>query len=243
MSAVTSTDLEVASAASTADTLAGSDRLALPHADARERRLALLETALVLAAFHAYVYFGRPSLGVDYVVLGGLTLAVFAAFRRRGETARTIAYLGDLRGAARLAGPAALLTILGASAIRLAVGGSIGPRDGPVFPGVLVACAVYPIWGFAQQLFYVGFAWRGLIRGGLPPLAATLVSGVLFGVIHAPNWPLVLATLPLGLFCAWCYRRAPSVLVLGILHGIGGALAMKVLGLDLEIGAGFLRPH
>ena len=205
-----------------------------------ERRRALLETALVMGAFHAYIYFGRPSFAADLGVLGGLTVAVFAIFARRGETAASVAYLGDVRRAARLLWPFALASVLGATALRLAFG-PVRPME--VFPGIFLALLAYPVWGFVQQLFYVGFMYRGLVRGGLSEPSAIAASGLAFGLIHAPNWLLVAATLPLGLVCAWAYRRAPSILVLGLLHGIGGALAMKVLGMDLEIGAGFVRPH
>ncbi|HVY61526.1 MAG TPA: hypothetical protein VHF22_07725, partial [Planctomycetota bacterium] len=118
-----------------------------PAASARERRIALLETAAVLAAFHGYVLFGRPSLNVDYAVMGGLAVAVFAIFARRREGAAELAYVGDVRGAARLAWPAAVAVVLGASAIRLGHGAGL-VRDPKVFPGLFLALLAYPIWGF-----------------------------------------------------------------------------------------------
>jgi membrane protease YdiL (CAAX protease family) len=207
---------------------------------ARERRVTLLETALLLAAIHAYAWFGQPSAAADCAALGATGAVMLAILARRGEDARSLGALGEVRGALLLVGPAAAATAAIAIALRLALGPA---RPVPLYPDLLEDLATYPLWGLAQQLLYIGVVYRGLVRAGADPRAAGAASSVLFALIHAPNWPLVAATLPLGLACAAIYRRAPSLVALGLLHGVGGTLAEVVLGMDLEVGAGFLRPH
>lgn len=228
-----------------------------PHADPAERRRSLVETLALAGALHAYILFWRPRLAVDFGAIALTLLACTALFRRRGETLASLGICFPLkcpyvtsvptgtrtgaaafRAAARLLTPLVLAVVLGSSAIR-AAHGPAGPHDEPVFPGLLISVATYPLWGFLQQLFYLGFVMRGLARGGVPVRAAGAIAGAAYGLVHAPNWPLVAATLPLGLTFAAVYARAPSLLAIGIAHGIAGAFGHEVLGLDFEVGARF----
>jgi membrane protease YdiL (CAAX protease family) len=199
---------------------------------------ALVETALVLGAFHGFVWIPRP-FWVDLVCVFGLLAAVVAAFRRRGETPKTLGMVLDARAgrAVKLLLPFLGLAIAGALAFYLTRGPLI---DRPLWPGFLVAVLTYPIWGFLQQLFYLGFGYRGLRRAGVPQGVAAIAAGLLYGMIHAPNWPLVLLTTPMGLYLAWVYTRSASLIPIGIVHGIGGAFAIYLFGLDLNIGAGYI---
>lgn len=203
-----------------------------------DSRTSLIETVLVVSALHAYALFWRPALLVDLVAVLVALAVVLALFRRRGETARSLGITGAAaaRAAARRLVPLVALIAAGATAARLALGGPLAEAR-PFFPGFFIALVTYPLWGFLQQLFYLGFVSRGLVRAGASPTLAAVIAGTLYGLVHAPNWPLVGCTVPLGLWLALVYARAPGLLPIGIAHGIGGAFALYVLGLDLEIGA------
>jgi hypothetical protein len=210
-----------------------------PHPDAAERRRALLETAAVAAALHAYIGLWRPTLAVDLGAVLATLVVVLVLFRRRGETCASlgIGFGPSFAAASRFLAPLAFLAAAGSCAIR-AGHGPLAPEAGPVSPADLaVSLATYPLWGFLQQLFYLGFVMRGLARGGLPIGAAGALAGVAYGLVHAPNWPLVAATVPLGLAFAWVYARAPNLLAIGLVHGIAGSFVHQVAGLDLEVGA------
>lgn len=220
------------------------DGAGAPHPSRRERRLAIAETALMVAALHGYTLFFRPSLAIDLVAILVAVAVVTALFRRRGETARSLGIAARRQAFARAAQrlfPVAAIAVVGSIAVR-AGHGPLRPQ--PLDAASLaIAVSTYPFWGGLQQLFYLGFVLRGLVRGGVPRRVATGVTIALFALVHAPNWPLVLATFALELVVAPVYRRAPSLAAIGIVHGIAGSFAHEVMGLDLEVGARFWLPH
>ena len=192
----------------------------------------------VAAALQAYFLAARPSLAVDGAVLLLFTGAVVLLLRQRGESFRSVGItLGPVnRKALGYLIPGAAVMIAGAIGLRLA----FPPLDPPpLFPGILLGLLLYPLWGFLQQLFYLGFVERGLERSGIPARLAAVLAGVAYGVVHAPNWPLVAATTPMGVYLALVYLRAPALLPIAFVHGLGGALAIFVIGLDLAIGSAY----
>jgi hypothetical protein len=84
--------------------------------------------------------------------------------------------------------------------------------------------AVYPLWGWVQQLLVLGIAVGNLERFGVPPRLLVLVGGVGFAAVHVPDWPLCGATLLLGLLCCALFLRWRNLWPLGVLHGWLGAL-------------------
>lgn len=80
-------------------------------------------------------------------------------------------------------------------------------------------CAMYLVWGPVQQYLLHAFAVRRLRQAGLAKWAAAVGGAALFGLLHAPNWPLVALTTGAGL--VWCslFFRRPNLLTLGLAHG------------------------
>ena len=85
---------------------------------------------------------------------------------------------------------------------------------------------LYPIWGTIQQFLVIG-----LVAGNLNELnrarssaPVIFVSALLFGLLHYPNYWLILGTFVLALFYGYIYLKARNVYVMGILHGWLGAI-------------------
>ncbi len=203
--------------------------------------MAAVETLALVIGLHAYLLFFRPSLAWDLATIGVAFAAVMALFWRRGETAASLGIADRAANAraARMLVPVVAAALAAAAAWRLAVGPE---KARPLWPGVAVALLAYPLWGFLQQLFYLGFVQRGLARSGVPMHVAGVIAGALYGLVHAPNWLLTAATAPLGVAFGLVYARAPGLLAIGVAHGVAGAIALYVAGLDLEIGARLGRP-
>jgi len=207
----------------------------MAEADHRERWLTLGETALVILALQAYLLW-RPSRSADLLAMGTLAVIVALLLRRRGESLRSLG-VTDFAAHRRALAPLGLLgvTIVAGAVVWCACSGA--KRGSYDAKGLLLGLAIYPLWGLAQQLLYLGFVWRGLLRARVSVAVATTVTTLAFGFVHFPNWPLVALTAPLGFAFAVVYQRAPALLLIALVHGIAGALALKLLGLNLEIGA------
>ena len=94
---------------------------------------------------------------------------------------------------------------------------------------------LYPIWGTVQQFLVIG-----LVAGNLNELnharrkaSVIFVTAHLFGLLHYPNYWLILGTFVLALFYGYIYLRARNVYVMGILHGwLGAIFFYTVVGRD-----------
>lgn len=73
-------------------------------------------------------------------------------------------------------------------------------------------------WGLVQQYWMFAFAVRRFRQAGIGRGAVVLLAGVLFGLMHAPNWPL--AALTGGAAMAWCalFLRKPNLFTLMFSH-------------------------
>lgn len=96
--------------------------------------------------------------------------------------------------------------------------------------GVLWGLCVYGLWGVFQQYLLNGYFVNRLrgFRDRPDSRLVPLIAGVLFAGAHAPNWFLMLVTLPAGCFCASLFIRYRSVLALGVAHGVLGYLLYMV---------------
>lgn len=77
-----------------------------------------------------------------------------------------------------------------------------------------------PVWAFLQQFLLLGFCHRRLrvLTGG--GLNVTLASALLFGVIHAPNPPLMLACSLAGFLWAAQFERLPNLYAIALSHAV-----------------------
>jgi membrane protease YdiL (CAAX protease family) len=104
--------------------------------------------------------------------------------------------------------------------------GVCNPSIGIVIVAVFTVAVLAPI---SEEIFFRGFFFAGLrTRWGLWP--AAIVSGVVFGLVHAPTGPtaaIPLAALGAGL--AWLYNKTDSLWPCIIAHFLNNALAISVV--------------
>jgi uncharacterized protein len=109
----------------------------------------------------------------------------------------------------------------------------IGKQLGVCNPGIGIAIAavlaVAVIAPFAEELFFRGFFFAGLrTRWSLWPSA--LLSGAIFGLVHAPTGPTAAIPLAgLGVGLAWLYNKTDSIWPCMLAHFLNNALAISVV--------------
>jgi membrane protease YdiL (CAAX protease family) len=105
----------------------------------------------------------------------------------------------------------------------------LGACDTSVVVVVLAVALIVFGAAFAEEVFFRGFFFSGLrVRYSLWP--AALISGGLFGLMHAPTGPLAAIPLAvLGVALAWLYERTGSLWLCVIAHAINNSLALTAL--------------
>ena len=110
----------------------------------------------------------------------------------------------------------------------------IGKQLGVCNPGIGIA--IWPRWRrswcsprFAEEIFFRGFFFAGLrSRWSLWPSA--LLSGAVFGLVHAPTGPTAAIPLAgLGVGLAWLYNKTGSIWPCMLAHCLNNALAISVV--------------
>jgi len=105
----------------------------------------------------------------------------------------------------------------------------------------------YTAWGLAQQYLLQAFAFRRFRQAGLGALPAAGLAAMLFGLLHAPNWPLV--ALATGAGVIWCllFNRRPNIITLALAHAILAVLLYHAWPVcwhqNLLIGPTYLRKY
>jgi len=81
----------------------------------------------------------------------------------------------------------------------------------------------------AEEIFFRGFFFAGLrTRWSLWPSA--LLSGAIFGLVHAPTGPTAAIPLAgLGVGLAWLYNKTGSIYPSMLAHFLNNALAIAVV--------------
>lgn len=101
---------------------------------------------------------------------------------------------------------------------------------------IIPVLIIYPLWGLIQQFLVIG-----LVAGNLQDLdnfpitniVIILLTALLFGLIHYPNYWLILGTFILALFYGYIYLRSRNLYILGIFHGwLGGLFYYTVVNQD-----------
>jgi membrane protease YdiL (CAAX protease family)/uncharacterized RDD family membrane protein YckC len=109
----------------------------------------------------------------------------------------------------------------------------IGKELGICNPGVGIAVAavlaIVVLAPIAEELFFRGFFFAGLrSRWSLWPSA--LLSGAVFGLVHAPTGPTAAIPLAgLGVGLAWLYNKTGSIFPCMLAHFLNNALAISVV--------------
>jgi|SRR3989344_3849063 len=103
----------------------------------------------------------------------------------------------------------------------------------------------YFFWAFFQQLCLCGYFVNRLNKMFNNPRRTTIVSGILFAIVHLPNPVLVPATLIGGLISAHLFQKTRNLYLLALLHAILAVMILYALPVTwhhhLRIGPGFYR--
>jgi membrane protease YdiL (CAAX protease family)/uncharacterized RDD family membrane protein YckC len=109
----------------------------------------------------------------------------------------------------------------------------IGKELGICNPGIGIAVAavlaIVVLAPIAEEIFFRGFFFAGLrTRWSLWPSA--LLSGAIFGLVHAPTGPTAAIPLAgLGVGLAWLYNKTGSLYPCMLAHFLNNALAISVV--------------
>jgi hypothetical protein len=210
------------------------------------RAVSVAEVVAYLGALVAYAMLAAPSCREEARWHHAVFFALAAAFpvcanAIHGDGARDAGLrLDNLGSSARLVG---LATLCMAAAVA-ATGWFSDGFHWKSWTRFLELSGIYLLWGFAQQYLLQSFALRRLRQAGLPPAIAVVAAAGMFGLLHAPNWPLVLAATAAAV--VWCaiFLRQPNILALGLAHGLLAVLLYHALPFEwmqgLTIGRAFL---
>jgi hypothetical protein len=108
------------------------------------------------------------------------------------------------------------------------VGGQLGVGDANIaiaVTAVVLVAVIGPMW---EELFFRGFLFSGL-RQGWSFWPAAVVTGLLFGLVHAPEG--ITIVVPLGILggaLAWLYERTGSLWPCIGIHWFNNALALAL---------------
>jgi len=127
--------------------------------------------------------------------------------------------LDNLRPALARCLPFFLLGVLGMLCWRVISGWK------PLPLSFFIVLAFYPLYGLVQQFFMQAILVRNLRRLSVPPGIIVPVVSVLFGLLHAPDWPLAGLCMVAGAVWTLLFLRTPNIVPLGFSHGWLGALA------------------
>jgi hypothetical protein len=109
----------------------------------------------------------------------------------------------------------------------------IGKQLGVCNPGIGIAIfavlAIIVLAPVAEEIFFRGFFFAGLRqRWSLWPSA--LLSGAVFGLVHAPTGPTAAIPLAgLGVGLAWLYNKTGSIYPSMLAHFLNNAIAISVV--------------
>lgn len=107
------------------------------------------------------------------------------------------------------------------------IGGDLGLDEGPLAASLAVLLIVFAA-PLAEESFFRGFVFGGL-RSKLSLWPAAIVSGLVFGAIHAPSGPTTVVPLALlGVALAFLYDHTGSLWPPIMLHMFNNALALAV---------------
>ncbi|MCP3929762.1 MAG: CPBP family intramembrane metalloprotease [Bacteroidetes bacterium] len=91
---------------------------------------------------------------------------------------------------------------------------------------------IYPIWGIIQQFIMIGILARNLKdsqKVNLTDFWIVFLTAVVFAIVHFPFLLLVISTFALALVYTKLYLNDRNLIVLGIYHGLLGALFFYTL--------------
>jgi membrane protease YdiL (CAAX protease family) len=109
------------------------------------------------------------------------------------------------------------------------IGGDLGIGNPNTLIAVTAVLEIVLLAPVSEELFFRGFLFAGL-RSKWTFWPAAIVSGLIFGLVHAPTG--VTAAIPLaalGFALCWLYEQTGSVWPCMIAHGINNGLAVALI--------------
>lgn len=102
----------------------------------------------------------------------------------------------------------------------------------------------YPAWALLQQWLLIAAIMPRIRQLSSDTLAAALLGGIVFGLLHAPNFGLMVFTFVGGSVWAWLGQRNRALLPLAVSHAVMGVWLVHVaphwLLRSAEIGGRYL---
>jgi membrane protease YdiL (CAAX protease family) len=181
-------------------------------------REVLIQLTLVTFLVTSFIWIGRHAFAGSKVVFAVLLILILLwSHRRRGDSLRAIGFRLDTAPRTVLSfAPIAIAIIT----LTLAVGLWMHSLRFPPIPAALYTLAKLLLFGIAQQYVLLGFYHRGIARLVPAPLAAVLITALLFAAFHVPNPFLMVVTFFAAVIATLIYRYSPNLWVNGITHGI-----------------------
>lgn len=203
----------------------------------------LVEIVALAGLLISYIWGWGSTFRGDFTLCVILYLGIgLAAHLRTGESPVDLGFRLDNLGAAARD---ALLATIPIGLILLGTGALLGSLDLPPLARWSRILLNGIAWGAIQQygllcIFYRRFG--ELLPGRRGPL---LAASAVFGLLHIPNPFLTVATFAAGALSCWLYRRAPNLIVLGVMHGIIAFMIVEALPdaitMGMRVGPGFFN--
>jgi hypothetical protein len=225
----------------------------MPHPPASLRLRILIELTVLAVATTIFLYWAPR----NNVLFLGMALIGFALIGFNAQETRdriwgppASADFDRLRrsfiNTTLFTGPAVLICFLGGVVGRYA-GFSWLQDSTPMFSlNFFLALAIYLPWALLQQTLFQ-FYLLGRLRALFPyasPLLLSIFNGICYGMVHAPQWPVVAVTIIGGIFWSYGYHRDRYVLPIALSHAIlGSTFYYWLYGRDLigEMYSEFFR--
>jgi len=154
--------------------------------------------------------------------------------------------LGLLPSSFRSGAFATFSLVLPFVALLFVVGAFVRPFGEDAFGRAVASFIVYLPWAFLQQVVLNGYFANHIHAAmGRRTLFTTLLSGILFGILHAPNPLMMLVTSTNSVVGVWLFLRYRNIYWLALAHALVGVTIREFLPFewhhDLDIGPDFRR--
>ena len=109
------------------------------------------------------------------------------------------------------------------------ISSDLGVGDENLLVAITAVVLIAGLAPIAEELFFRGFVFSGL-RSRMTMLPAALISGLVFGLVHAPTGITTVVPLAvLGAVLAWLYDKTGSLWPPVIAHVLNNALALAII--------------
>jgi hypothetical protein len=196
-----------------------------------------LDLALPIGCAVILLLTGWPARETPWPVIALFALCLVALFVTPRAPTLDWHLLGDA-GAWRRA--------MGFSVIAVAVTAPLLGFSSPSADRDAFSLLRYPVWAIAQQWLLIAAIVPRARQLTANPCRAAFLSGLVFALLHAPNFALMVFTLLAGSVWAWLAQRDRALLPLAVSHALLGLWLIHVVPSWLlrsaEIGGRYLMP-